>query len=349
MKTGKDNAMRRGFFLPVLLLAVFFCCISYISSGIYEINLVHSQPYELTAVYGGKGPLNEEGLAPLRKLEGVLMAEPVIKINAVLGISNVKYQTNIICVDSSYLRDNFVKGFRYPDGSKMPQLVLNQTAAEEIKAAFGGENTDVPDVSGSQCTLSLDGVDGSFITRVCGIINNSTGADPQAFMSYSSAKALLQSHGKPSSFDEVRFILKNNDYKGQVTEALEPKGFSVQDKIEQAPDKMAPVQNDLIFLIIVAAICLFSASSLLITRVSILHPDIKIIRRRFADAFIISSGAGFTSVILMPYFYPPALRTGSLFGGTMPVWVFAIGIAADLFICIILFLKVSSYSLKKRF
>lgn len=156
----------------------------------------------------------------LLDLPGVRVITPILHFNAMLSTGKASCTLTVEAVRSSSITAEQISGSVFPEEGNMPVLVLNTAAVKSFRDE-AGRKTD---------SLNLDG---SFLlsayrelpAKVCGVCEDGE-AEPMAYMSYTTAYALLGSSGQQGV--TLRFTLDNAGSEPSVVSKLQELGFAAE-------------------------------------------------------------------------------------------------------------------------
>ncbi len=156
----------------------------------------------------------------LLDISGVQSITPILHFNARLSTKKGSCSLTVEAVRSSSLNAAQISGIVFPEESNMPYLLLNTAAVKSFRDE-AGRKTDSLDLDGS-FVLSADR---ELPAKVCGVCEDGT-AEPMAYMSYTTAYALLGSSGQQGV--TLRFTLDNAGSEPSVVSKLQELGFAAE-------------------------------------------------------------------------------------------------------------------------
>ena len=156
----------------------------------------------------------------LLDLPGIRSITPIVHFNASLSTGKASCALTVEAVRSSSMTAVQISGSIFPEEGNMPVLVLN-TAAVKAFRDEAGRKTDSLNLDGS-FVLSADR---ELPAKVCGVCEDGE-AEPMAYMSYTTAYALLGSSGQQGV--TLRFTLDNAGSEPSVVSKLQELGFAAE-------------------------------------------------------------------------------------------------------------------------
>ena len=156
----------------------------------------------------------------LLDLPGVRSITPILHFNATLSTEKASCTLTVEAVRSSSITAEQISGSVFPEEGNMPVLVLNTAAVKSFRDE-AGRKTDSLNLDGS-FVLSADR---ELPAKVCGVCEDGE-AEPMAYMSYTTAYALLGSSGQQGV--TLRFTLDNAGSEPSVVSKLQELGFAAE-------------------------------------------------------------------------------------------------------------------------
>ena len=158
--------------------------------------------------------------AALWDLQGVRAITPILHFNATLSTGKASCTLTVEAVRSSSMNAVQISGSVFSEEGNMPVLVLNTSAIKAFRDE-AGRKTDSLDLDGS-FVLSADR---ELPAKVCGVCEDEK-SEPMAYMSYSTAHALLGANGQQGV--TLRFTLDNAGLEPSVVSKLQELGFAAE-------------------------------------------------------------------------------------------------------------------------
>ena len=156
----------------------------------------------------------------LLDLPGIRSITPILHFNARLSTGKASCTLTVEAVRSSSITAEQISGSVFPEEGNMPVLVLNTAAVKSFRDE-AGRKTDSLNLDGS----FLLSADRELPAKVCGVCEDGK-AEPMAYMSYTTAYALLGSSGQQGV--TLRFTLDNAGSEPSVVSKLQELGFAAE-------------------------------------------------------------------------------------------------------------------------
>jgi ABC-type lipoprotein release transport system permease subunit len=232
---------------------------------------------------------------------------------------------------------------------------INADSGTDANADAGNaadDNTNAPKIDWLNASYSLQtgGSEQWIPSKVCGMIAGSDkGQEPDAYVSLSAAKNLLQRSGQSTNYTGAKVRVTNIGYTDSVSQAIAALGLNVTNSNAALQTKWDGEFKEMTYLIVIGAFCLLCSAVLLAVwrKISLqeqkeawetlrwLGIKEKIIRSLFlAQAIMISLigiAVGIIVALSLPSYLPPDLKGKSIYTLPIPFEVILLSIV----ICII--------------
>ena len=220
--------------LPALGIAIAAFCLCFAGAIYTKVQDEMSLPYELEVMAQGNAVISESMLAEIEKTEDVTAVTALLSVPVTVQTGTQKAELTLTGMDAGYMEDELKEGANYTDEGVMPYIVINEAALKKFTDSLSSwqqteemqtEDTQTDWLSASYALQMGDSR--PIVAKVCGILPSEKDASPEAYISLSAAKQLLQKSGQKAAYTAVKVRVTNIGCAPEVSRGISAHGLSV--------------------------------------------------------------------------------------------------------------------------
>ncbi len=353
--------------LPIAAAAISAFCLCFAGTILTTVQEEKSFPYELN-VLSGTLKVSDNAIAELSGIPNVTAATPVLQVPVSVQMGKYTVQLTLTGIDATYLNDAFAQGGIFPNNSVMPYIVLNKAAcrqfADETSGEADADAEEEPTIDWLNAAISVQTGEKPVVSKIVGILaEDDEEQEPAAYISITSAKALLQAAGQSTEYVGANVRIENIGYSEHVSREIAKLKLSVSGSNKDVQMKWDVELKEMTYLILIGAVCLISSSAIMIGRIRISQFEqeeaLAVLRwagmkeKEMARIFttqailIVLSGiaVGTITGIFVPLFISPEVQSTTIFSLRIPFSVLALCAAICLIASIV---PICMWQLKKK-
>ncbi|MEM5769725.1 MAG: FtsX-like permease family protein [Bacillota bacterium] len=231
--------------LPTIGFAIAAFCLCFAGAILTVVQEEKAQSYEVIVAAQESKSLTDNDIAEMTKLEDVTAVTGILEVPAIVISGDYTAKLTLTGMGSQYIGGDYAAGSAYPADTVMPYIVLNEAArkAFSAKSVSGSDNSGdttasaAPDIDWLNVSFTVQlGEELRPVTaKVCGLLTSSNEEDeePAAYISLSSAKALLEQGGQSTSYASLRVRVTNIGSAESVSKGISALGLSVSNSTEE--------------------------------------------------------------------------------------------------------------------
>ena len=255
--------------LPIIAVVLASFCICYAGAIFTAVKEEKEQPHELVLTPDSNVPVTDSSIIEISDLQGVVAVSPLYFIPVVMETGVYSAQLTLTGIDSNYIAEPFIEGTIYPESSTMPYVVLNEASLMEFSDANSNTsgNKKAPDIDWLNAGFSIE-IPGirKIVSKVCGILSSdaaSNGEDqtgslknidssqqPNAYISLSTAKDLLQRSGQSTEYSAAYVRVTNIGQADKISREVASLGLFTSNSSEELQTKWDALTREMYYLII---------------------------------------------------------------------------------------------------
>lgn len=320
----RDGVKQKSYgMLPVLLLAGVVFCACCAGAMTAALMAEEYRPYELKAIVKEGAVIQNSDIAALYQIEGVEAVTPVCPAAVTLRCGDLEVGLIVYGIRGHYIDKTSIRGSTFAEKAGVPQLVLNQAAIELLEDGAKENSIETGDWLNARYSIYVEGTDRKFRAVVCGFLEDgSEKSEAAALISLDALTGLLKAGSMDATAGEVMIRCQNIGYAKKVSNSLDTKILTATAVEEELSVRSKSIRQNLVYLIIVAAICLVCALALMRSRE---RSGLPAGTHRLPVA-ILANILGLLAALLLPYLFPPEQRAEALFALPVPPWALLAGI-----------------------
>ena len=334
------------------------------------------QPYELVLTSYANAPITDSNIIEMSDLQGVVAVSPVYFIPVLMETGVYSAKLTLTGIDSNYIAEPFIEGTIYPESSIMPYVVLNEASLlvfSDTDSNSSG-NKKAPDIDwlNAGFSIELPGMR-KLVSKVCGILTSdatSNGEDrtsnlqnidssqqPNAYISLSIAKNLLQRSGQSAEYMAAYVRVTNIGQAEKISREVASLGLFASNSSEELQTRWDSLTREMYYLIIMAVFFLLGSITLMSVwrKLSLMEERqswnmllwMGLMQRNIKQIFSLQGfmisiagwAIGSIIAIALPSFLSQETITSSIF--TLPIHLEAI--VVSFLLCIVIFWYVGGY------
>ncbi len=261
--------------LPAIGFAIVAFCLCFAGTILTVVQEEKAQPYEIIVAAQESKSLTDSDIAELTKLEDVTAVTGILEVPAIVISGEYTAKLTLTGMDSQYIGGDYTVGSAYPADTVMPYIVLNGAArkAFSAKSASGSDNSGDTTASAApeidwlnvSFTVQLGEETKPVTAKVCGLLaaSNEEDEEPAAYISLSSAKALLEHSGQTTGYASIRVRVTNIGSAESVSKGISALGLSVSNSTEDLQTGWDADIKEFTYLLVIGVFGLLCASFLL--------------------------------------------------------------------------------------
>lgn len=256
---GWKRIMFPGIFF--LVLAVYLLGMS--STILWTLSQEKSAPCRLVAEAGtGSGT----DLTKLSQISGVTAYTAVYEVPVSVTAGAYTADLTLYGIDSDFLDEGLKEGSVYPEETVMPYLLVNEPALKLFQDSAGQPVQEPDSVDWLNSGVTIEGAP-PVVSKICGILKSEADEDsPSAYISQTSAKALLAQRGETAS-GKIWIALQNSGYEESVEKALSALGYTVENADREREERWTLSETKGLSLCLAGVIALLAAFTVLLLRI----------------------------------------------------------------------------------
>jgi hypothetical protein len=366
------NLKGRWVVLPVAGISISVFCLCFSGAILTIVQYEKSLPCELAVSVQGSAGLSDSMIAKLSDIPGVTAVTPLLQVPVTVNSGVYTAQLALTGIDAAYLEDPFTKGGVFPDSSVMPYIILNEAACRQF--SNGKEESDTME-TGTTITLSnINWLNADFsvqvgdgarpvISKVCGVLAGQEGQEPAAYISLSTAKALLKSSGQRTAYVAAKVRAVNIGYADSVSKTIAALGFTIGNINEEQQSRWDTQTKEMGYLIVTGLFSLLCSLFLISAgrRISLLEQKeswtmlrwLGLKERDISRLFILQAGMislfgvaiGIIIGVSLSSFLPLELKSDSIFMLPIPTWIVVASAVICTTSCLLTILKTRGFGI----